>query len=590
MWCTLASDRLILQHVNSSVLRRIVKAWSGTLGRQRRSRFTAPIRDIFVSRRRVLRADGASASIADRAPQRPPFCCRPTLSATCRLNTMPRLGRNASKLLKTVNNKPHATQADHHDVLPTPPATNSTRSSGSQGKLMPDEEDIMRDPVSSEDERASPPPIFVPASTTDGAQDELPPRPKFRQRTDTRGAELEKETSVEFKQPTRPQIRSPESSTRSKRSSGSDEQEQGSSDADDTFFSSQSSMKRQKTGNTNIHAPPRRDKVQYGKKAQRKESSSRKDFKKPTNSAEEAKEPEKPTFQPVKIDTDLFRFQGEQAQFKRPDDPGARRTSLSPSLSSLSSVPASPEVEEVATFHLPAPTPYCATATCDLCGLAVDKLLKEDFEDRYTRGRRPMPFKWQQRFCAHHRRDAARREWRERGYPDIEWAALGRRMRRFDGRLRDVLCDRVESAWKRELKRQLRPDRARGGDGDEEGEGEDVTPRAWTGYYGPRGEKAMTEHIVAHLSDDLRERASKDKMVAAKGVKGVKGGVSGFVHSVLVPELACLLVAEDLGLAADQARTVVEKSVDIGVLLNPEVEEEVVRDGRGKEEGDEMEL
>jgi len=81
-----------------------------------------------------------------------------------------------------------------------------------------------------------------------------------------------------------------------------------------------------------------------------------------------------------------------------------------------------------------------------------------------------------------------------------------------------------------------------------------------------------TEHIIATFSDQLRERATKDKLVATAGVSG---GVSGYVQSVLVPELALSLVTEDLGGSDQGALEMMAESAELGELLNPEGEEHV---------------
>lgn len=245
-------------------------------------------------------------------------------------------------------------------------------------------------------------------------------------------------------------------------------------------------------------------------------------------------------------------------------------------------------------FNLPKVKPYCATVNCAICGETVDKLLKENFEDEYNTGK-PMNFRWQQRFCRHHKEQSAKDVWDENGYPDIDWTSLERRMRKFDSHLRDVLSGRVSSQWKQDMKRDLETAKAKrkpksrstkvraAAEEDHDDDEEEPEARAQTGYYGPRGEKVMTDHIVTHLADDLRERASKDKLVAASGVKG---GVSGFVHGVLVPELACCLIAEDLGIGAQEARATVEKSADVGLLLHPDLDEDVT----GRRDANEMEI
>lgn len=488
---------------------------------------------------------------------------------------MPNLRRTDTKLLRTVNHKPHATQDDHHDVLPTPPATNITRSSGSQTKAGKDDIDTDAEPLSTDDEQPEAPTFSI--ATTDGATGEPRAKAMFK-KADTRSRTSAPEAArPKLEMANLPNMRSPES-TRSKRSNESDGQQ--SSDGDAAVFSSQISFKKAKTANTgqtglvNFHAPERKPKTTYARRGKVPIAP-----RKNKNADKAAKAQKKPVFAAATGLEAIREMADAQAQaaFALPEedvDSGAAN-SLSPSLSSLSSVPDSPGVEEIQNLELPAARPYCATVQCAICEEDVDKIMKEMFEDQYTNGK-SMSFKWQERFCAHHRRETAKATWKERGYPEIDWDGLQRRMREFDERLRDVIHGRVASEWKQELRKDVRPSKAKAVDVRAK-----MKTTAWVGYYGPRGERVMTEHIVAELGGDLREQASKDKLVAASGVKG---GVSGFVHGVLVPELACRLVAEDMKITAEQARRVVEESVDVGILVHPEVDEDV-RGGRRRWSG-----
>jgi hypothetical protein len=81
-----------------------------------------------------------------------------------------------------------------------------------------------------------------------------------------------------------------------------------------------------------------------------------------------------------------------------------------------------------------------------------------------------------------------------------------------------------------------------------------------------------TDHIIVYLSDRLRKQAAKDDLVAASGISG---GVSGFINTVLVPELATQLVREDLKVPAARAREIAAESAELGDLLNPEIEEKL---------------
>lgn len=73
-----------------------------------------------------------------------------------------------------------------------------------------------------------------------------------------------------------------------------------------------------------------------------------------------------------------------------------------------------------------------------------------------------------------------------------------------------------------------------------------------------------------HFAAKLRQLAASDKLLSS-------GGVSGFVQAVLAPELAVMLVMQDMGTDEEGARAVLRDSVDIGNLLNEE-EDEVIKD------------
>lgn len=82
------------------------------------------------------------------------------------------------------------------------------------------------------------------------------------------------------------------------------------------------------------------------------------------------------------------------------------------------------------------------------------------------------------------------------------------------------------------------------------------------------------------FANDLRQRSIHDKLILASGIQG---GVNGFVHLVLAPHLAELLVKEDLGLLDEdnweiRAREVLADSTEIGELLWPEEQDKVGED------------
>lgn len=187
---------------------------------------------------------------------------------------------------------------------------------------------------------------------------------------------------------------------------------------------------------------------------------------------------------------------------------------------------------------------------CPMCEAPVDPDLAEDMPTKY------MSIADQRRFCHRHKVRDSKALWKKNGYPDIDWDRLEERFEEHAGHLgrvldgnttshfRDVLSSTVQSG----KGRTLRTSQA------------SLTP----GYYGFRGLRAMTEYLIRRFSEELRECAIKDRLVAARGH-------TTFVQSVLVPELAVQLVMEDLNIEAGAARDVLQESAKLGELLHEEI-------------------
>lgn len=73
----------------------------------------------------------------------------------------------------------------------------------------------------------------------------------------------------------------------------------------------------------------------------------------------------------------------------------------------------------------------------------------------------------------------------------------------------------------------------------------------------------------------IRKRGGSDPLVSA-------GGVAGFVQAVLAPELAVMLVRDDMSVDEERARVILSESSEIGNLLNEE-EDELIRDAAEKD-------
>ncbi|WPH01591.1 Hypothetical protein R9X50_00443900 [Acrodontium crateriforme] len=472
--------------------------------------------------------------------------------------------RTNAKLLRQVKGKQHATADDHNDPSPIQPATNSTGSSGSQIKPTFDEEDFDRDPESSEDEL---PTLKLPMG---GGQmgGNRPNPPAIFQKPTTCVEDSNPKASAQFRLP---RSNTPSVSGSNKRISPPSSPY---SQEDAIIFSSQSSQpKRLKippASNQNIHVPPPKGailkKILYqSKRTSAKTSRPQKKAKMPT-----VKTAHQLAHESVQGKGAIFqKARGADLKFDElPHDPSEFRSS-SP-ISAFGSLPSSPGVEEVQGFRLPTAIPYVATIECNFCGKSLPRTLLQDFEDKFTGGQ-PLNYKWRGRFCTYHNERQAETIWRERGYPDIEWNRLGDRLqaRKHVQHIKCILDGDVHSMYREELKETLNGRSKTLAQLEARGD----KKQSRVGYYGPRGEKVMTEYIVSRFGDQLRSAATTDKLVVAAGVSG---GISGFIHAVLVPELAVSLIMEDFKTnSMSKVADIIAESAELGELVNPESEDKV---------------
>ncbi|RMY64862.1 hypothetical protein D0863_09513 [Hortaea werneckii] len=495
---------------------------------------------------------------------------------------MPFLSRNSSRLLHQVDHKQHATQEDHQDPLKqylTPPSSNNTSNEGLKRKREETEEEIYADPESSDDESATvlkPHNSVLPLNPPEdraGFQHK-PPVP------DVDGpADVKSKAASAFQQPKSSSVDS------AGRRTADDEAAQLSSDEGGIF----QEAKRRRTGPkvpgkpyekqpstiSNIHAQPKSNqplrgkKTSYGgKEVQRKQFTNR---SMPTMSATKHEQPSTPP-----QETPIPKARHLNKHHHHPlSPPSAQRptapTSLPPNLST--------------TPHHPQASPAHAPNSSLSSSTKASQTSTPNPAHSPTNGNNA---------------SAARETWHARGYPArISWEDLPRRMSepRHIRHVKQVMKGQRESVFRKRLEgRVLRKGGAETAlqalaaeeEAEEKGgvEGKEMTARKGckVGYYGPRGEKMMTTHILHTFTPDLRSLAATDKLLASAGIAG---GVSGFVQAVLVPELALSLVSEDLEKAAshDQKKKgsspatiatmnlveVLEESAELGELLNPEI-------------------
>lgn len=210
-----------------------------------------------------------------------------------------------------------------------------------------------------------------------------------------------------------------------------------------------------------------------------------------------------------------------------------------------------------------ATTSASSAPICPMCNEEVDKELLDNFKPK----RRHMSLQEMQQFCLLHKETSARTTWMDRGYPDIKWTGLEERMRRQHPFLKqileggeshfgDIFSQKVKTGQNKNL-RKLE---------------ESLTP----GYYGVRGFRAMSEHLVREFSSLLRKRSVKDRLVSARGH-------TLYVQCVLVPELAVRLIMEDMDVRAEEARVIMTESKWVGELLNEELADVVLSESEGSD-------
>ncbi|KAI4116536.1 MAG: hypothetical protein LQ338_007699 [Usnochroma carphineum] len=240
---------------------------------------------------------------------------------------------------------------------------------------------------------------------------------------------------------------------------------------------------------------------------------------------------------------------------------------------SSSSLSSAPEVEELdfeqfnQEWRKDHP-PTSPKKRCPICEDLVSRLFMEEFS-----GSAILSVRQQQKFCRAHKVRSAEETWRANGYPSIDWFQFAKRLQNYGAALgavlngtrtsfyRNAFEDQIKSGANRTLQQAMSHGKAL--------EGLDM------GYYGTKGGRIMMDHIMSNFASRIRKLAGTEKLVSA-------AGVSGFVQAVLAPELAVMLVKDDMQVDEEQARVILKESSDIGHLLNEE-EDEAIKDEEERE-------
>ena len=183
---------------------------------------------------------------------------------------------------------------------------------------------------------------------------------------------------------------------------------------------------------------------------------------------------------------------------------------------------------------------------CPLCKKPVDP----DTLQNFSKGAF-MTIRKQRRFCAMHKQDEARAEWKAKGYPEMDWAGLEARIAPHEAYLKGVLLG--QQCHYRDLM-------ARDAEGGNNRNLADADFDKIPGYYGTKGFRIMQEGMFKRFTKLLKKRSTVDKLISGRGY-------SMYVQAVMVPELAVKLVMEDMGVGEEGARRILEESAWVGDML-----------------------
>jgi hypothetical protein len=209
--------------------------------------------------------------------------------------------------------------------------------------------------------------------------------------------------------------------------------------------------------------------------------------------------------------------------------------------------------------------------TCPICRAPVEN---EYYWD-YWKGK-DKTVKNQNTFCRAHRTKSAWDEYRSEGYPDIIWAALPQRIRKHRMELFKVLNNDRPSGYRDRYEPIALTGKAAAVPSRRKDLPEHVLQElesyamddqsTYPGYYGPHGRRVITETVMKVLKNEIKN--CSDAVVQGSGP-------ATFVQAVLVPETAILLIMEDCRVDRQEAEEIREKTYDVGMLLNEEIEDSV---------------
>jgi hypothetical protein len=493
----------------------------------------------------------------------------------------------------------HAGDEDHEEPL--------AKRRQSPGKGRPqNEEDINAEPATSSDEDLRKPQPRIPKQTSaikrraglDGSDELKVPQQKSKRKQ--RDIQTKPTEEAELRQPSKSKRRldddkennstvAPQSSSRSTQ--------------DDPFdfgmeHASQRSNKSKKAtkfgGTKNIHAQPPVKKVRqappprvpqankmHSKQASRAKSVPEEDGSDSEFSMIGLEELEDTQGGPSQPDSDIHPSTSEDKDLKRASrrsKPNILHNQLGDWMQDRapeSSQPASSAPQEnygeLKDYIEQLPEEEVEGSRCPICRAPVKK---DDYWD-YWKGK-DKTVKNQNTFCRSHKTKSAWEEYRSEGYPDMNWDALPQRIKKHRMDLFKILNNDRSSAYRDRYepialtgKAAAVPSRRKDLPEHVQQELESYAlddQSTYPGYYGPHGRRLITETVMKELKNEIKN--CSDSVVQGSGP-------ATFVQAVLVPEAAIMLIMEDCGVDRQEAEEIREKTYDLGMLLNEEIDDKV---------------
>lgn len=258
------------------------------------------------------------------------------------------------------------------------------------------------------------------------------------------------------------------------------------------------------------------------------------------------------------------------AQARPQPTPQAQTSSTDAAAASLPNASAPhAAMENIDSYMRELPAVAAEGTECSICHEPVDQAAYWDF----WKGRKKT-IKNQALYCHTHKKAAAQRDFDAERFPAIDWAAIPDRIKKHRMALHKILTGDAPSTYRTRYEPLALTGKAatvpsKRADLSPAKQAELASnalddPAIYPGYYGPRGRRQITESVMALLSNEIKR--CRDAVVQTSGP-------ATFVQAVLVPEVAVRLIMDDCHCDWDAAEDVRERTYDMGVLLNDEIDD-----------------